>query len=289
MSEGWDGTPRHKWVPGETVIAVAYDTPILGWRGEKVNTLRLWRARAIDPIHLEAFNRGDHVGALAERTRAESISRVLYPSDATPAGQELRLRQEFFFTSASLQDLVRRHVAQFGDIRTLPDKAAIQLNDTHPALAVVELMRLLVDVHNLGWEDAWAITQSTIAYTNHTLLPEALESWPVTLMERMLPRHMQIIFALNARLLADGARRAACRGHRARGYVSDRRAQRPQCPDGLPRLRRRPQGQRRVGAAHRSDEADGVPQSATASSRTASSTRPTASRRGAGCSWPIPH
>jgi starch phosphorylase len=202
MSEGWDGAPRHEWVPGETVLAVAYDTPILGWRGQKVNTLRLWRARARDPIHLDAFNKGDHVGALAERTRAESISRVLYPSDATPAGQELRLRQEFFFTSASLQDLLRRHLLQFSDIRTLPEKAAIQLNDTHPALAVAELMRLLVDRHNLGWEEAWDITGRTIAYTNHTLLPEALESWPVTLMERLLPRHMQIIFALNARLLA---------------------------------------------------------------------------------------
>ena len=210
VSEGWDGAARHEWVPGETVVAVAYDTPILGWRGEKVNTLRLWRARAVDPIHLDTFNRGDHVGALAERTRAESISRVLYPSDTTPAGQELRLRQEFFFTSASLQDLVRRHVQQFGNIHTLPEKAAIQLNDTHPAIAVAELMRLLIDVHNLGWEEAWSITKATIAYTNHTLLPEALESWPVTLMERMLPRHMQIIFALNARLLADTqeARRA---------------------------------------------------------------------------------
>ena len=188
------------WGPGETVTAVAYDTPILGWRGEKVNTLRLWRARAIDPIRLDAFNMGDHIGALADRNRAESISRVLYPSDATPAGQELRLRQEYFFTSASLQDLVRRHAQQFGDVRTLPEKAAIQLNDTHPAIAVAELMRLLVDVHNLGWEEAWSITNRTIAYTNHTLLPEALESWPVTLMERLLPRHMQIIFALNAKL-----------------------------------------------------------------------------------------
>ena len=288
VSEGWDGTPRHKWVPGETVIAVAYDTPILGWRGEKVNTLRLWRARAIDPIHLEAFNRGDHVGALAERTRAESISRVLYPSDATPAGQELRLRQEFFFTSASLQDLVRRHVAQFGDIRTLPDKAAIQLNDTHPALAVVELMRLLVDVHNLGWEDAWAITQSTIAYTNHTLLARGA---------RELARDVDGAHAaaphadhLRAQRQASrrGARKRACRGHRARGHVADRRAQRPQCPHGLSRLRRRPQGQRRVGAAHRSDEARRCSTTSTACSRTASSTRPTASRRGAGCSWPIP-
>ncbi|MBV9568084.1 MAG: glycogen/starch/alpha-glucan phosphorylase, partial [Hyphomicrobiales bacterium] len=203
MREGWDGAPRHEWLPSETVLAVAYDTPIPGWRGEKVNTLRLWRARAPEPIHLEAFNKGDHVGALAERTRAESISRVLYPSDATPAGQELRLRQEFFFTSASLQDLLRRHLLQFSDIRILPEKVAIQLNDTHPALAVAELMRLLVDGHNLGWEEAWEITRRTIAYTNHTLLPEALESWPVTLMERLLPRHMQIIFALNARLLAD--------------------------------------------------------------------------------------
>jgi starch phosphorylase len=203
LREGWDGTPGHEWVPGETVLAVAYDTPILGWRGEKVNTLRLWRARALDPIHLEAFNKGDHVGALAERTRAESISRVLYPSDATPAGQELRLRQEFFFTSASLQDLLRRHLMQFSDIRTLPEKVAIQLNDTHPALAIAELMRLLVDGHNLAWEEAWDITRRTIGYTNHTLLPEALESWPVTLVERLLPRHMQIIFALNARLLAD--------------------------------------------------------------------------------------
>ena len=207
MREGWDGAPRHEWVPSEIVLAVAYDTPIPGWRGEKVNTLRLWRARALDPIHLEAFNKGDHVGALAERTRAESISRVLYPSDATPAGQELRLRQEFFFTSASLQDLLRRHLLQFSDVRSLPEKAAIQLNDTHPALAVAELMRLLVDGHNLGWEEAWEITQRTIGYTNHTLLPEALESWPVTLMEGLLPRHMQIIFALNARLLADTERK----------------------------------------------------------------------------------
>ena len=201
--KGWGGEPRQEWSPGETVLAVAYDTPVPGWRGEKVNTLRLWRARALDPMHLDAFNKGDHVGALAERTRAASISRVLYPSDATPAGQELRLRQEFFFTSASLQDLLRRHLMQFSDVRTLPEKVAIQLNDTHPALAVAELMRLLIDAHEIGWDEAWEITRRTIAYTNHTLLPEALESWPVTLMERLLPRHMQIIFALNARLLAD--------------------------------------------------------------------------------------
>jgi starch phosphorylase len=185
------------WHPAETVLAVAYDTPVAGWRGRHVNTLRLWSARAPDPLQLDTFNSGDHVGAVADRSRAEAISRVLYPSDATPAGQELRLRQEFFFTSASLQDLVARHLREHGDVRSLGRHAAIQLNDTHPAIAVAELMRLLVDEHGLAWEEAWAITTSTLNYTNHTLLPEALESWPVPLMERLLPRHMQIIFLVN--------------------------------------------------------------------------------------------
>ncbi len=196
------------WTPEETVFAVAYDTPIIGWRGRDATTLRLWRARALHPLSLDAFNQGDLVGAVAERNRAEAISKVLYPNDSTPAGQELRLRQEFFFTSASLQDLVRRHYRQFGTLDTLPDKVAIQLNDTHPALAVAELMRLLIDQHGMAWEKAWALTSATISYTNHTLLPEALETWPVALMERLLPRHMQIIFAINARFL-EGVRRSA--------------------------------------------------------------------------------
>jgi glycogen phosphorylase len=193
-----DGEPRQVWIPAEIVEAVAYDTPICGWRGTHVNTLRLWSARASDPLRLEAFNRGDYVGALSERMRLEAISKVLYPSDSTPAGQELRLRQEFFFVSASLQDLIRRHLKQHGDIRTLADKAAIQLNDTHPAMAVAELMRVLVDVHGIGWKEAWTITRGTLNYTNHTLLPEALESWSVPLVERLLPRHMQIIYLINA-------------------------------------------------------------------------------------------
>ena len=193
-----DGNFRYVWHPAETVDAVAYDTPVVGWRGHYANTLRLWSARAADPLGLDAFNRGDHAGALAPRVRANAISQVLYPSDETPAGQELRLRQEFFFTSASLQDLVMRHVRQHnGDIHLLPDKAAIQLNDTHPAIAVAELMRILLDLHELSWDDAWRITNATISYTNHTLLPEALESWPVSLMERLLPRHMQIVYQIN--------------------------------------------------------------------------------------------
>jgi starch phosphorylase len=193
-----DGTTAHIWRPCETIEAVAYDTPIVGWRGSHVNTLRLWSARAPDPLRLDVFNQGDYVGALADQVRAESISKVLYPSDSTPAGQELRLRQEYFFASASLQDLIRRHMKQSGDIRKLADKVAIQLNDTHPAIGVAELMRLLVDVHGLRWDEAWGITVVTFSYTNHTLLPEALETWPVSLMERLLPRHMQIIYLINA-------------------------------------------------------------------------------------------
>src|SRR5690606_10991301 len=145
------------WTPADRVEAVAYDVPIVGWRGAHVNTLRLWAARAGDPLRLDAFNLGDHIGALADRARAESISKVLYPADETPAGQELRLKQEYFFSSASIQDLVRRHLKAGLDIRTLPDYAAIQLNDTHPAIAVAELMRILVDVHRLPWKEAWFI------------------------------------------------------------------------------------------------------------------------------------
>ncbi|KAA2238210.1 glycogen/starch/alpha-glucan phosphorylase [Salinarimonas soli] len=192
-----DGTSRAVWHAAETILAVAYDTPVVGWRGRHVDALRLWSARAPDPIELETFNLGDYVGAIAHRSRAEAISRILYPSDATPAGQELRLRQEYFFTSASLQDLIVRHVRVYGDLATLADHAAIQLNDTHPAIAVAELMRLLVDEHGMAWEPAWAITRGTLNYTNHTLLPEALETWPVGLMERLLPRHMQIIYLIN--------------------------------------------------------------------------------------------
>ena len=191
------------WSPAEAVEAVAVDTPVVGWRGKRVNTLRLWTAKAFDPLRLDRFNEGDFSGALSGQLRAETLVRVLYPNDSTAAGQELRLRQEYFFSSASIQDIVRRHIQYFGDVRTLPDKAAIQLNDTHPAVSVAELMRLLVDHHELDFEEAWRITQATFGYTNHTLLPEALESWPLPLFERLLPRHMQLIYQINARLLRD--------------------------------------------------------------------------------------
>ncbi|MVA58880.1 glycogen/starch/alpha-glucan phosphorylase [Agrobacterium vitis] len=194
---------RHVWKPSERVIATAYDTPIVGWRGERINTLRLWSAQPIDPILLDAFNAGDHIGALRESNRAESLTRVLYPADATAAGQELRLRQEYFFCSASLQDIVRRHLQQGNALIDLPKKVAIQLNDTHPAVSVAELMRQLTDVHGMDFDTAWDVTRETFSYTNHTLLPEALESWPVPLFERLLPRHMQLVYAINAKCLVE--------------------------------------------------------------------------------------
>ncbi len=196
-----------EWQPAEMVEASAVDTPVVGWRGKRVNTLRLWTANALDPIKLDAFNAGDHVGALEGEARAASLVRVLYPADSHRAGQELRLRQEYFFSAASIQDILRRHMQFHDDIRTLPEKAAIQLNDTHPAVAVAELIRLLVDEHGLEFDEALDITRRTVAYTNHTLLPEALESWPLPLFERLLPRHMQIIYALNSRVMRD-ARKA---------------------------------------------------------------------------------
>ncbi len=196
-----DGSDKYTWHPGEVLLATAFDTPMVGWQAKRVNTLRLWSARALDPIHLEAFNSGDYTGALSDHNRAEILARVLYPADSTPAGQELRLRQEYFFTSASLQDILRRHLQQYPDVSNLADKVAVQLNDTHPAIAVAELMRLLMDTQNVPWDTAWATTQAVMGYTNHTLLPEALESWPIHLFERVLPRHMQIIYGINAKLI----------------------------------------------------------------------------------------
>ena len=252
---------RHVWHPGERVEAVAFDTPIVGWRGRHVNTLRLWSARAPDPLKLDAFNAGDYIGALSETVRAESISKVLYPSDATPAGQELRLRQEYFFASASLLDLVRRHVKQFKDVRTLGDHVAVQLNDTHPAISVAELMRILVDLNGLPWEEAWEITRAVFSYTNHTLLPEALESWPVGAdgAAAAAPHADHLSHQRHA-----SRRRAQERPDRFRLHgvdLADRRARRPPRAHGRARLRRLAQDQRRLGAAHQSDETDGVPRS----------------------------
>ena len=193
--------PKYVWKPAERMMAEAFDTPVVGWRANRINTLRLWSAEPIDPILLDKFNAGDHIGALQESTKAETLTRVLYPADANPAGQELRLRQEYFFSSASLQDILRRHMEQFGDIDLLPEKVAIHLNDTHPAISVIEMMRLLVDLYEVEFDKAWDLTVKIFGYTNHTLLPEALETWPVPLFERLFPRHMQLIYAVNAKIL----------------------------------------------------------------------------------------
>jgi glycogen phosphorylase len=186
------------WVPGETVIATAYDTPVIGWEGRWANTLRLWGAKPTTLFDLERFNRGDYTAAAAPETLARTITRVLYPDDTTYAGKELRLKQEYFLTAASIKDILRRYLEAHDDITELDKHIAIQMNDTHPALAGPELIRLLVDRHNLPFEQALEISQNALGYTNHTLLPEALERWSTWLMGSVLPRHMQIIEKIDA-------------------------------------------------------------------------------------------
>ncbi|MCA9072051.1 MAG: glycogen/starch/alpha-glucan family phosphorylase [Planctomycetaceae bacterium] len=195
------GRRQVEWVGDEEVMAMAYDTPIPGYQNSTVNTLRLWSAESSCGFNLDYFNRGDYVSAIEQKSRSKSISRVLYPNDNVISGKELRLKQEYFFIAASLQDIIRRYKKNRETYHEFPDKVAIQLNDTHPALAIPELMRILVDEELMGWEEAWEITVATFGYTNHTLLPEALEEWPVDLMRRILPRHLQIIYEINHRFL----------------------------------------------------------------------------------------
>ncbi|MGZ9898332.1 glycogen/starch/alpha-glucan phosphorylase [Shewanella gaetbuli] len=196
------GNTQHVWRDCQYVLAVPYDMPVPGYRNGRINTLRLWKAEANDDFDLAEFNDGDYAEAVADKNLAEQITMVLYPNDASQNGKELRLRQQYFLSSASLQDLLARYVAVYGDdFSQFAVKNAIQLNDTHPSIAVPELMRLLLDTYGLSWEKAWQITTATMAYTNHTLLPEALEKWPVSLMRYMLPRVLEIIFEINARFL----------------------------------------------------------------------------------------
>ena len=195
------GRTRYRWVDTKNIWAVGFDMLIPGNRSPTVNHLRLWSGRAIAPFDVEQFNAGRHAEASAEQVEAKNVSRILYPDDTTPQGKELRFKQQYFFVSASLQDMLAQHLAEGRSFEDLPDAVAIQLNDTHPALAIPELMRLLVDEHDLGWDRAWDITRQVFGYTNHTLLPEALEVWPVTFFERILPRHLQIIYLINRALL----------------------------------------------------------------------------------------
>ncbi len=208
------GRLTNEWVDTRDVLATPYDTPIPGYGGKIVNTLRLWQAKAVTEFDLDEFNEGDYIGAVEARARSENITRVLYPNDNVFVGKQLRLAQEYFFCSATLQDVIRRYKKRYKmfdepkGLRTFDrfaEKVAIQLNDTHPALAIPELMRMLIDIEKLGWDEAWEITTRTFGYTNHTVLPEALERWPVELLERVLPRHLQIIYEINRRFL-DGVR-----------------------------------------------------------------------------------
>lgn len=201
------GRIESDWTDSSVVMAMAYDLPIVGYKNDIVNTLRLWSAKAARDFDIHEFNRGDYLKSVEERSYSENISRVLYPNDTTQAGQELRLKQEYFLVSATLQDALNRHLEQFPSLKNLPDYAVFQMNDTHPALCVAELMRLLFDVHRFDWEEAWAITCRSLNYTNHTILPEALERWPVYLMERLLPRHLEIIYEINHRFLVEVRKR----------------------------------------------------------------------------------
>ncbi|HEX3154507.1 MAG TPA: glycogen/starch/alpha-glucan family phosphorylase, partial [Candidatus Angelobacter sp.] len=200
------GNRRQSWVDSKIVVGVPNDLPVAGYGGDTVNFLRLFTARASEDFDIEIFNRGDYIRAVEQKIASENISRVLYPSDSVLSGKELRLNQEYFLVACALRDILRNYMSTHAGFDDLPAKVAIQMNDTHPSLCVAELMRLLVDENLLDWDHAWELTVATLGYTNHTLLPEALEKWPVSLIERVLPRHTEIIFGINHQFLRTVAR-----------------------------------------------------------------------------------
>ena len=195
------GRAKYRWVGGETIMAMACDILIPGFNTDYVTNMRLWSAKSSREFNLEYFNQGDYIGAVEAKVQSENISKVLYPSDEAKEGKELRLKQQYFFVAATLFDIFRRHKKQNLLFADLPDYVAIQLNDTHPSIAIPELMRLLLDEEDFSWEEAWDVCQNVFAYTNHTVLPEALETWPVDLIAKVLPRHLEIIFEINHRFL----------------------------------------------------------------------------------------
>ena len=201
------GKVIHDWVETEDVMAMAYDTPIPGYGTPTVNTMRLWSAKSTREFDLNFFNEGNYIRSVEKKMLSENISKVLYPADDIPEGKELRLKQEYFLACATVQDVIYRFRKKHTDLKLLPDKVAIQLNDTHPALAIPELMRVLMDEEGLEWNDAWQVTVKTFAYTNHTILPEALEQWPVWFFEHILPRHLLIIYEINNRFIEQVQRR----------------------------------------------------------------------------------
>jgi starch phosphorylase len=201
------GVQRSRWVETQDILAVGFDHLVPGNRSPTVNHLRLWSGRALQPFHIEDFNAGNYPAAVEDQVEAKNLSRVLYPDDSTPQGKELRFKQQYFFVSASIQDILATHLAEERALEDLPTSLAVQLNDTHPTLAIPELMRLLIDQYDMAWADAWNLCRQVFGYTNHTLLPEALETWPVQFFERFLPRHLEIIYRINEEFLLEVEKR----------------------------------------------------------------------------------
>jgi len=259
MSQDKDGTLRVEWRDTQDVLAMPYDIPVPGFENDVVNNLRLWSARGTEEFDLGYFNDGDYEKAVYSKLFSENISKVLYPNDGVSQGRLLRLKQEYFFTAASISDIIRRFKVENTDFRLLPEKVAIQLNDTHPALALVEFMRILIDVERLEWEVAWDITMRTFAYTNHTVMPEALECWQVPLLESLLPRHMQIIYEINSRFLRQVMSPFSLRTAETLEDVVDRRRRSKTRAHVLSLHRRQPFRQRRVASSYRDTEETAFP------------------------------
>ena len=241
-----------RWVDTQHVLGVPYDTPIAGFGNNTVNTLRLWQARSSNEFDFGLFNDGDYVRAVEDKTASEVISKVLYPNDQNQAGRELRLKQQYFFVACAIADIVRRHKKKHRGFDSFGERNAVQLNDTHPAIAIAELMRVLIDENHVAWDKAWEITTATFGYTNHTLLPEALERWPVAIFEKLLPRHLQIIYEINRRFLRQVSIKYP---RKTLAALHHRRGRREAGAHGASRGRRVARGQRRCGASHRTAEA----------------------------------
>ncbi len=258
IGDGCEGRERVRWIPEHRVKGVACDTPVLGYRVNTCNTLRLWKSEAVESFDFQDFNVGDYYGAVEEKVISETLSKVLYPNDEPEFGKRLRLAQQYFFVSCSLQDMLRLLDLMAEPVARLPDVFAVQLNDTHPSIAVAELMRLLVDERLLPWDEAWDITRRTLAYTNHTLLPEALETWGLPLFQDLLPRPLEIIYEINRRFLDEVRQRYPGDEARVARVSVIGRGRRQARAHGAPRDRGQPRRQRRGGAALEAAQGDGA-------------------------------
>ena len=283
-----DGQYNPMWMDWKILIGVPHDLPIVGYGGQTVNYLRLYSARASSEFDMQIFNAGDYLKAVEQKIASETITKVLYPSDTVGAGQELRLVQEYFLVACAIRDIVKKYLRTHTTFEAFSSQVAIQLNDTHPAVAVAELMRVLIDENDLAWEQAWEITQATLGYTNHTLLPEALEKWSVALFEHVLPRHLQIINEINVRFLEHVAGGVARRYRTlaAYGYYHRRRAQAH--AHGASGHCRQSFGQRRLSAPYRTGEDRPWCQISSSSGRNVLTIKPTASPNAAGYCRPTP-